>query len=188
MDKKELTDKNTTVEKIQTFFSRAKANWWILFLALIIPALFTLVVATKYRLGLNFDHSITCRLFIVEKGVMPARGECIAFRCKKLRRKDHRPFLHENIMFIQRLAGIPGDRINVSTDPDARQASPFRAGKDSATARRLNAAAATREVGRRPQRDAPHLLADARLVLLTDQAAGDAPRLFTSADTTTLGG
>jgi len=109
LNKKQLADK--AAEKVQTFFAGVRARWWVFLLAFIIPTLITWGFASRYKIGINLDHSLTCRLFIVEKGVMPVKGECIAFRCK-----DLRPYFQEGIMFIKRLVGIPGDRIEVSPD------------------------------------------------------------------------
>lgn len=89
----------------------ARKKWWALALSLAVPTLLMWMVAPHYKLGLNLDKSLDCRLFFIEKGVMPVKGECMAFRCK-----DLRPYFREGIIFIKWLVGVPGDRIDLGKD------------------------------------------------------------------------
>ncbi len=100
-------------ERAVSFLRRAKQRWWVFVLAALIPTAFVFAFTRHYKIGLNLDKSIDCRFYLIEKGVMPAKGECVAFRCK-----DLGPYFPEGFTFIKWLVGTEGDRIE--TGPDGK--------------------------------------------------------------------
>ena len=94
-----------------SFLRKCRREWFVLLCAVIMPMAFVWALSLHYKLGLNLDKSLECRLYLVKKGVIPLKGEFIAFRCK-----DLRPYFPEGFLFVKRVIGEPGDGIATGSD------------------------------------------------------------------------
>ena len=67
-----------------------------------------LAFGRAYLLALNLTESLPGTLFLVEKNVMPARGELMAFRWE-----DNCPYPRGSL-FLKRLIGLPGSLVTAT--------------------------------------------------------------------------
>lgn len=63
-----------------------------------------------FSIGINLDHSLPGHVFLIKKdGVVPGRGEIVAFRFQ-----GPEPYFPKGTTFVKILAGVPGDTVSVS--------------------------------------------------------------------------
>lgn len=89
-----------------TFRSRLdehRRRWAVLYLALVAAGAW---FHAHYAFGLNASHSLPQTLFLVGKGVIPQRGEYVAFRWA-----GGGPY-RAGATFVKVIAGIPGDVVS----------------------------------------------------------------------------
>jgi conjugal transfer pilin signal peptidase TrbI len=77
-------------------------HWALLYVALVVIALW---FHAHYGFGLNASPSLPHRLFLIQKGEMPGRGDFVAFRWA-----GGGPY-PAGVTFIKVLAGVPGDEV-----------------------------------------------------------------------------
>ena len=89
-----------------------------------------LAFGRSYLVALNLTESLPGTIFLVEKGVMPERGELVAFRWE-----PDWPYPHGSI-FVKKLIGLPGSVITakgrdffVDDDPVGRAKERARTGE-----------------------------------------------------------
>jgi conjugal transfer pilin signal peptidase TrbI len=87
------------------FLSRAATHLRRWGLAYAVAVTGTLWFHSHYALGLNATHSLPGTLYLVERGVLPQRGEHVAFRWA-----GGGPY-PAGVTFIKVLAGQPGDTV-----------------------------------------------------------------------------
>ena len=67
-----------------------------------------LAFGRTYLVALNLTESLPGTIFLVEKGVMPQRGELVAFRWE-----PNWPYPHGSI-FVKKLIGLPGSVVTAN--------------------------------------------------------------------------
>jgi conjugal transfer pilin signal peptidase TrbI len=91
-------DRSLFVDRLMRHVER----WTLIYL---LAALATMWFATHYTLGLNVTESLPGRLFLIERGEQPKRGDYVAFRWN-----GGGPY-PSGSTFIKLLAGMPGDEV-----------------------------------------------------------------------------
>jgi len=74
--------------------------------ALGVMALVIAICRPFFTIGINLDHSLPGRVFLIHKGEMPERGQLVAFRFQ-----GYPPYFPAGATFVKILAGVPGDVI-----------------------------------------------------------------------------
>jgi conjugal transfer pilin signal peptidase TrbI len=81
----------------------AHARHWALTCLLLAVA--TVLFQTYFTVGINRSSSLPHRLYLIQKGTMPTKGEFVAFRWN-----GGGPYA-AGAIFVKILAGVPGDRV-----------------------------------------------------------------------------
>ena len=78
-------------------------RWGIAYLAVVAAAM---LFKAHFRFGINSTNSLPVRVFLIQKGAPPARGQYVAFRWP-----GGGPY-PAGTTFVKILAGVPGDSVS----------------------------------------------------------------------------
>lgn len=68
----------------------------------------------RYKLSVNLSDSLPGKLYLVERGVLPKKGEYVEFRF------EGHAYYNRGAHFVKRVAGVEGSLVKTSLLPDGR--------------------------------------------------------------------
>ena len=79
-------------------------------IAYIILSIPLVLLGQRYTFANNLTESLPQQFFIIEKGVMPKKGDYVAFKIKK------NPYYPTDYTFIKILGGVAGDEVTMDAE------------------------------------------------------------------------